>query len=111
MKIPILAASVLLAVTGPVLAQQQPVPLFNTLPANPPSPVAAPPTLPDQGTPPAPAGRDFCGQNVTAQPADPGSVPDRYREFVGIFSDAAWNAQLCAALVVEKIGDDGTAII
>jgi hypothetical protein len=56
-------------------------------------------------------GRDFCGQNVTAQAADSRSVPDRYRPFIGIFSDAAWNPQLCAALVVETVTADGTATI
>ena len=106
----------------PALAQQQPTPLFNNLP-NPP-PAAGTQASPDQGAPPppaaasqpaapppAPAGRDFCGQNVAAQAAAPRSVPERYRQLVGIFSDAAWNAQLCAALVVENIGDDGTATI
>jgi hypothetical protein len=101
----------LLALAAPARAQQQPVPLFNT----PPSPPAAGTTQspPDQGAPPPPAsaGRAFCGQNVTAQAADKRSVPDRYRQLVGIFSDAAWNAQLCAALVVETVGDDGTATI
>ena len=53
----------------------------------------------------------FCDQNVTAQPADPASVPEPYRPFIGIFSDAAWNPQLCAALVVETVADDGTATI
>jgi hypothetical protein len=109
----------LLALAVPAMAQQQPVPLFNTLPTNPPPFTGAPP---DQGAPPpaapaqpapppAPAGRVFCGQNVAAQAAEPRSVPDRYRQFVGIFSDAAWNAQRCAALVVETIGNDGTATI
>ena len=112
----------LLALTVPAQAQQQPVPLFNTLP-NPPA-AGATQAPPDQGAPPppaaapqpaapppAPAGRVFCGQNVTAQTADKRSVPDHYRQLIGIFSDAAWNAQLCAALVVETVGDDGTATI
>ena len=35
-----------------------------------------------------------------------------YRQFLpGIFSDASWNPQLCAALIVEKIAADGTATI
>ena len=59
----------------------------------------------------AQAGRVFCDQNVTAQPADPASVPDRYRQFVGIFSDADWNPQTCAALIVETVANDGTATI
>lgn len=144
MKKRILAAVLLsFARAVPAVGQQQPVPLFNTLQANPPAagapqapspdqvspePSAAggqqvvpdqtvPPSQPAQVQPqpalppPAVAGRDFCGQNVTAHPADPRSVPDRYRKFVGIFSDAAWNAQLCAALIVETVADDGTATI
>jgi hypothetical protein len=38
-------------------------------------------------------------------------VPEPYRPYIGIFSDAAWNPQLCAALIVENIGGDGTATI
>jgi hypothetical protein len=120
MKKQIAIAIFLLAAAVPAVAQQQPAPLFNAQPLPPlaaspsdqPTPAPQPPP-PMQGPtpPPAPAGRDFCGQSVTAQPADRRSVPDRYRPFVGIFSDAAWNAQLCAALVVETIGDDGTATI
>ncbi len=122
MKSQTLIGALLLAVAVPAMAQQQPVPLFNTLP-NPP-PAASPQPLSDQGAtppapipaqpavaPPAPAGHVFCGQTVTARAADPRSVPDRYRQLVGIFSDAAWNAQLCAALVVETVSDDGTATI
>ena len=108
----------LLACTVPAVAQQQPTPLFNSPPtaATPQAPAdqgaPPPPAAPAQpASPPAPAGRDFCGQNVTAQAAAPRSVPERYRQLVGIFSDAAWNAQLCAALVVENVGDDGTATI
>src|SRR5215472_11452637 len=120
MKPYILVPIALLTVTDPALAQQQPTPWFNTLPSSRP---IGPPAPPDQGAPPppaapvqpepppAPAARVFCGQNVTAQAADPRSVPDPYRQLVGIFSDAAWNAQLCAALVVETVSDDGTATI
>ena len=110
----IIGVSILLLLSASAAAQQ-PAPLFNTQPANPSS--AGTPPAPDQPAPasPAPAatpmGRDFCGQNVTAQPADSASVPDRYRPFIGIFSDAAWNPQLCAALIVENIVDDGTATI
>jgi hypothetical protein len=98
---------------------QQPTSLFNAPPANPaassppdqttPSPQPLPRPVPDQ---PAPsAGRVFCEQNVTAQPAKPAAVPERYRPFVGIFSDADWNPQTCAALIVEAVGEDGTATI
>jgi len=38
-------------------------------------------------------------------------MPERFRPFVGIFSDAAWTPQLCAALIVENIQPDGTASI
>ena len=119
MKIYILVPIALLTVTAPVLAQQQPTLLF-TPPSSPPISSQAPP---DQGAPPppaapaqpepppAPAARVFCGQNVTAQAADPRSVPDPYRQLVGIFSDAAWNAQLCAALVVEKLTPQLTALV
>jgi hypothetical protein len=119
MKTYTLVPIALLTVTAPAVAQQQP-PLLFTPPSSPPISSQAPP---DQGAPPpptapaqpepppAPAARVFCGQNVTAQAADPRSVPDPYRQLVGIFTDAAWNAQLCAALVVEKVSDDGTATI
>ena len=120
MVIRLLAVMALSLLTAANAAAQQPTPLFNTLPSNPPStqapsqaPLGAPAPLPDQ---PAPAplaqqGRVFCDQTVTAQPADPASVPERYRQFVGIFSDADWTPQLCAALVVESVTDDGTATI
>ena len=99
------------------MAQQQPVPLFNTLPANPPLSAGAPAAPPpDQGmppsaapaqpaSPPTSAGRVFCDQTVSAQPADPRSVPDRCtRQFVGIFSERRLEPQqLCAALLVETI--------
>src|SRR5579863_2372535 len=91
--------AVALLVSLPAGAQQSPTPLFNTPPAPP-----AGATSSEQGAlaaqpsaPPAPAatsaGRVFCDQNVSVQPADPASVPDRYRPFVGIFSDADWNPQ------------------
>ena len=111
------------AVTVPVAAQQQPASPFSAQPLPPLAPApdqpppAAPPMQPlvpppSQGPAPAPAvaGRDFCGQNVTAQAADPRSVPDGYRPLIGIFSDAAWN-KLCAALIVENVTADGTATI
>ena len=108
MALRVLSIAILLLI-GTDAAAQQPTPLFT--PASPAgAPQAASP--PDQpGPAPAQVGRVFCEQNVTAQPADPASVPERYRQFVGIFSDAAWNPQLCAALIVETISDDGTATI
>ena len=85
----IAGAAILLLTCLPAAAQQQPTPLAA----------------------PQPAGRVFCDQTVTAQPADPHSVPETYRDFVGIFSDADWNPQTCAALVVESVANDGTATI
>jgi hypothetical protein len=93
----------------------------QSTPASPPVLTAPPAMSSDQTTPAQPAppaatssaqtGRVFCDQNVMAQPADPASVLDRYRPFVGIFSDADWNPQTCAALIVETIANDGTATI
>ncbi len=107
-----------------------PIPLF---PAPPRSIEAAP--LPTPGVPngpnpapnvenaPAPAGsltplakpeatgRIFCHQPVTVRIADRDAVPERYRGFLGIWSDATWTPLLCAALVVENIAPDGTATI
>jgi hypothetical protein len=82
----------------------------------PPEPLAAPPP----GLPPPPAaptspagqsGRVFCDQTVDYHLADPASVPDQYRRFVGVWSDAAWDVRTCAALVVEGVQPDGTASI
>jgi len=53
----------------------------------------------------------FCDQPVTIRLADRAAIPDPYRPFIGIWSDAAWNPQLCAALVVESVQPDGTASI
>ena len=82
-----------------------------------PSPIGAPQTAPGPAgsltPPPAPeaTARVFCHQPVTVRLADRDSVPERYREFLGIWSDAAWTPQLCAALAVETITPDGTATI
>jgi hypothetical protein len=43
--------------------------------------------------------------------ADPSSVAEQYRRFVGIWSDAAWDARSCAALVVQDVKPDGSASI
>jgi hypothetical protein len=55
--------------------------------------------------------RIFCQQPVAIRLADRDSVPERHRSFLGIWSDAAWTPQVCAALVVENIAPDGTATI
>jgi hypothetical protein len=130
---PALVVVLLLCVLSRALAQQ-PTPLFNTPSNNPPvampgssipaqalPPPAVAPAPAEQPSPPlnappsAPAApapaRDFCGQSVTAQPANPSTVPERFRPYVGIFSDADWNPTTCAALIVENIADDGTATI
>ena len=53
----------------------------------------------------------FCDQNVSFRLAAPESVPPQYQPFVGIFSDASWTPQLCAALIVQNVQPDGTASI
>jgi hypothetical protein len=82
-------------------------------------PAAAPPP-PGSEAPSAPApqpfeqqqpGRVFCDQNVTYRLADASAVPDQYRRFVGVWSDAAWDARTCAALIVEDVKPDGSASI
>jgi hypothetical protein len=59
----------------------------------------------------APTGRVFCEQPVTVRLVDPDAVAERYRPFIGIWSDASWTPQLCAALIVENITPEGTASI
>jgi hypothetical protein len=56
-------------------------------------------------------GRIFCDQRVIYRIADPATVPASYRGFLGAWSDAAWDANTCAALIVESIDPDGTAAI
>ena len=112
---------------GVALAQQPaaPVPLYpgaqprsiEPEPLPPPTPAppnAMPPAATATAAPPsaAPATtRMFCEQPVTIHVADPGDVPPSYRSFIGMWSDAAWTPQLCAALVVENVAPDGTATI
>jgi len=55
--------------------------------------------------------RVFCEQSVSFRLADPATVPERFRRFLGVWSDAAWDARTCAALIVEDIKPDGTASI
>jgi hypothetical protein len=65
-------------------------------------------------TPPAaeaPSGRVFCAQNVDFRLADRASLPQRLRRFLGVWSDASWDARTCAALIVTDIHPDGTASI
>ena len=72
-------------------------------------PAPAPAAAPDSTAPAS--GRVFCDQNVSFRLASADSVPEQYRPFVGIFSDAAWTPQLCAALIVQNVQPDGTASI
>jgi hypothetical protein len=66
-------------------------------------------------TPPAAeaplSGRVFCQQSVDFRLADRASVPERFRRFLGVWSDAAWDARTCAALIVSDVKPDGTAAI
>jgi len=96
---------------GPGMLEAGPRPGI-TPPAGPPGvgpPPAGPPPASSPATPAA--ARVFCDQPVTIRIADRDRVPERYRAFVGMWSDAAWTPQLCAALVVEDVVPDGTARI
>jgi hypothetical protein len=55
--------------------------------------------------------RVFCDQSVTYRIAEPATVPEPYRRFLGAWTDAAWDANTCAALIVENIDPNGTASI
>jgi len=56
-------------------------------------------------------GRVFCEQSVSYRIADAETVPEPYRRFLGAWSDAAWDANTCAALIVDSIDPTGTASI
>jgi hypothetical protein len=64
---------------------------------------------------PPPAGpselRTFCDQEVDVRVAPADAVTRPYRRFLGVWSDAAWDPQTCAALIVETVAADGTASI
>jgi hypothetical protein len=57
------------------------------------------------------AGRVFCEQNVSYRLTDASTIPESYRRFLGAWSDAAWDANTCAALIVDDVKSDGTASI
>jgi hypothetical protein len=57
------------------------------------------------------SGRVFCEQNVSYRLADPATVSERFRRFLGVWSDAAWDPNTCAALIVDNIDPDGTVSI
>jgi hypothetical protein len=84
-------------------------------PASPPGAPTAPPETPResaQGAQPTPEiGRVFCDQQITFHIAREDAVAPPYREFLGIWSDASWTPQLCAALIVEGVQPDGIASI
>ena len=127
-----LAVALLLLLTPAAAIAQQPdgpVPLFpgaavpsiapEPLPPIEPAPTSPPAPGPDAATltpPPAaapePAGaRIFCHQAVTPRLVEAASAPEQDRRFVGIWSDASWTPQLCAALIVEAVAPDGKARI
>jgi hypothetical protein len=99
------------------LAQQieaQPLTPLPPAAATTPPPVAMPPptaAAPISAPMSAPMGRIFCEQPVTVRIADPEAVAERFRPFIGIWSDASWTPVLCAALIVENVAPDGTATI
>jgi hypothetical protein len=96
--------AVLMELMSAAALAQQPAPLVPTPDQPSPPPAAAPPAE-------AGPSRVFCGQTVPYHLADPASVAEPYRPFIGLWSDAAWTPQLCAALVVENVAQDGTATI
>jgi hypothetical protein len=113
------AALATLSAATAAFAQQSlpPTPLYQgsqprsieseTLPPLAPSPQqAAPPSI----AVPA-AERVFCDQTVAVRFVDPVMIPNSYRQFVGMWSDASWTPQLCAALIVENVQSDGTAAL
>jgi hypothetical protein len=57
------------------------------------------------------AGRVFCDQSVSYRIVDPVTVPESYRRFLGVWSDASWDPNTCAALIVDNVDPDGTASI
>jgi len=83
------------------------------MPAGPRPPGAAlePPPPPAAAMPSEGGSRVFCDQAVTFRLADPAAIPDAFRPFIGIFSDAAWTPTFCAALIVENVQRDGTVSI
>ena len=55
--------------------------------------------------------RVFCEQSVSYRIADPASVAEPYRRFLGAWSDAAWDPNTCAALIVDNVDPKGTVSI
>src|SRR5215469_18646455 len=55
--------------------------------------------------------RIFCHVSINYQLADPSTIPASYRPFLGAWTDAAWDANTCAALIVDDVKPDGTVSI
>jgi hypothetical protein len=106
------AAAAQTALPPQTVPQGRPLPAPTTEPAPPPAADQAPAPAEQ---PPAPAeqqsARVFCDQNVAVRLDDPASAPDQYRRFIGVWSDAAWDARTCAALIVQRVEPDGNASI
>ncbi|HEY3912004.1 MAG TPA: hypothetical protein VGM07_19255 [Stellaceae bacterium] len=104
-----------LLTAAPVMAQAPPVgesphPPGAEPPIGEPQPVAPPPASASEPGEPQ-SGRVFCGQSVSYRLADPSTVPEDDRRFQGVWSDAAWDAHTCAALIVEGVKPDGAASV
>ena len=111
----VLLCLMLLAAASSATAQAPPPSINEPPPAgsqpsiNEPQPLAPPPAAAEPGE--SQSGRVFCGQSVSYRPADPATVPEDDRRFLGIWSDAAWDARTCAALIVEGVKADGTVSV
>jgi hypothetical protein len=110
------SAAMALAQPPPSIEAQPLMPLMPTAETPQPPAAAAPPPAAPAAAPPAapmsaPIGRVFCEQPVSVRLADPEAVAERFRPFIGIWSDASWTPVLCAALIVENVAPDGTATI
>jgi hypothetical protein len=119
--VPRVAAAALALLLGPAICLGQfpppPDPLYpgapppSIEPLPPLAPAAPPAGAPTPSAMSAPTGRVFCEQSVAVRLADPNAVPEPFRPFIGIWSDASWTPLLCAALIVEQATPDGTVTI
>jgi hypothetical protein len=73
--------------------------------------LVAPAVRAESAAPGEEGGRSFCQQTVSFHLANPVGVPEPYRRFLGIWSDGAWDARSCAALIVENVRPSGIASI
>ena len=118
MLIRLLVILCLLALPGFAAMAQGTAPQGTAPPAVETTPQSPSSEVPQSATPGTPQtveqqqpGRVFCEQHVSYQLADPGSVPEQYRRYIGVWSDAAWDVKTCAALIVQDLKPDGTASI